>query len=176
MSENPEPLSEFVERLTGAQSALYACIHTLMAGAAEAADVLQETNRVLWQKAAEYDAARPFLPWAYRIAQFQVMAHRKRLSRERLVFDEELVGQLADEFKQQAHAGDGQLRALEQCLQKLPEAHRELVAAKYERGEAVNDIAARVGRPVNAVSAMLYRIRNALAECIERTLAEEEPA
>ncbi|MCI0536951.1 MAG: sigma-70 family RNA polymerase sigma factor [Verrucomicrobiales bacterium] len=176
MPDDADALSHFVERLTAAQGALHACIYTLMAGAPDAADVLQETNRVLWRKAAEYDPARPFLPWAYRVSHFQVLAHRQRVARERLVFDEELVGRLAEEFAGQSTAGERELRALEECLQKLPPAHRELVDARYQRGESVNDIAARRGRPANAVSALLYRIRNALAECIRQALAAEEPA
>ncbi|MCX6953459.1 MAG: sigma-70 family RNA polymerase sigma factor [Verrucomicrobia bacterium] len=175
MSTHPEHLDRFVAHLTAAQSALYGCIRTLMAGAPEAADVLQETNRVLWQKAADYDHARPFLAWAYGIARFQVLAYRRRQSRDRLVFDEELVAQLADEYERQSGTESGELRALEHCLQKLPGAQRELVRAKYERGEAVNLIAAQTGKPVNAVSAALYRVRHALADCMARRLAPEGP-
>ena len=171
MHEDTESLKLFVERLTEAQSALYGCIHAMMAGAPTVADVLQETNRVLWKKAAEYDPARPFLPWAYRVAHFEVLAHRKRQSRDRLVFDEELMGLLADEYAQQSSSGA--LNALELCLQKLPVGQRELVESRYARGEAVADIAARDGKAANAVSALLYRIRGLLAECIEKTVANE---
>ena len=52
-------------------------------------------------------------------------------------------------------------------LQKLPPKQRALLAAKYENGEAVNDIARREGREANAVSALLYRIREALAETVD---------
>ena len=138
MHEDTELLKLFVERLTEAQSALYGCIHAMMAGAPAVADVLQETNRVLWKKAAEYDPARPFLPWAYRVAHFEVLAHRKRQSRDRLVFDEELMGLLADEYAQQS-SSSGALNALELCLQKLPVGQRELVESRYVRGEAVAD-------------------------------------
>ncbi len=172
MHEDTESLKLFVERLTEAQSALYGCIHAMMAGAPAVADVLQETNRVLWKKAAEYDPARPFLPWAYRVAHFEVLAHRKRQSRDRLVFDEELMGLLADEYAQQS-SSSGALHALELCLQKLPVGQRELVESRYARGEAVADIAARDGKAANAVSALLYRIRSLLAECIEKTVAKE---
>lgn len=171
MHEDTESLKLFVERLTEAQSALYGCIHAMMAGAPAVADVLQETNRVLWKKAAEYDPARPFLPWAYRVAHFEVLAHRKRQSRDRLVFDDELMGLLADEYAQQSSSGA--LNALELCLQKLPVGQRELVESRYARGEAVADIAARDGKAANAVSALLYRIRGLLAECIEKTVAKE---
>jgi RNA polymerase sigma-70 factor (ECF subfamily) len=174
MDDHKATLPLFVERLTGAQSQLYAFIVSLLPGGGEAADVLQETNKALWQKAAEYDPARPFLPWAMQFARWQVMAHRKRVARDRLVFDDELVDQLATAFEH-SDPGERQLHALELCLKKLPPAQRALVAAKYEHGEAVNDIATREGKPANAVSALLYRIRAALAECVERTLAAEAP-
>lgn len=171
----PEQMSQFVERLTAAQSALYGSIHTLLAGSPDAADVLQEANRVLWRKAATYDVARPFLPWALTVARFEVLAHRKRLSRDRLVFDDELLGQIAAEYERQSARG-GALHALEHCLQKLPPAQRELVEQRYLRGESVHDIAARQGRAANAVSALLYRIRSLLATRVDHTLAQDEPA
>lgn len=172
---NPERMSEFVARLTAAQSALYGSIHTLLAGDAGVADVLQETNRVLWQKAEAYDATRPFLPWALSVARFEVLAHRKRQSRDRLVFDATLLEQIAEEYDRQS-AQDGALQALERCLQKLPAAQRELVDQRYAQGASVNDIAARQGRAANAVSATLYRIRSLLAQCLERSLMKEDPA
>src|SRR5438105_2080291 len=69
---------DFVQRLTAAQSHLYAFICSLLGSTREAPDVLQETNVLLWQRAADYDADREFLPWAYALARYQVMTHRKR--------------------------------------------------------------------------------------------------
>jgi DNA-directed RNA polymerase specialized sigma24 family protein len=59
----------------------------------EADDVLQKTNLVLWQKAAEFDESRPFLPWAIRFAQLQALAYLKRLHRQhgRLLIDDDLA-------------------------------------------------------------------------------------
>jgi RNA polymerase sigma-70 factor (ECF subfamily) len=145
----------------------------LLAGAPDVADVLQETNRVLWRKAATYDPGRPFLPWALAVARFEVLAHRKRQSRERLVFDDALLALVAEEYEQQS-AGEGALQQLERCLQKLQPAQRTLLELRYVDGESVNDIALRQGRAANAVSALLYRIRGLLAQCMERTLAKEE--
>jgi RNA polymerase sigma-70 factor (ECF subfamily) len=171
----PEQMSQFVERLTEAQSALYGSIHTLLAGDPEVADVLQETNRVLWRKAEACDPARPFLPWALTVARFEVLAHRKRRSRDRLVFDDALLTQIGEEYERQT-ARDGALQALERCLQKLPDAQRALVEQRYMHSESVKDIATRQGRAANAVSALLYRIRGLLADCVDRALAKEEPA
>jgi RNA polymerase sigma-70 factor (ECF subfamily) len=64
----------YVQLLTDVQSRLYAFIYSLCGDHELARDVLQETNAVLWAKAAEYDAGRSFTAWALGIARIQVMA------------------------------------------------------------------------------------------------------
>jgi RNA polymerase sigma-70 factor (ECF subfamily) len=165
--------SEFMQALTGAQSRLYAYICSLIGGDAGARDVLQEANVVLWDKAHEYDPGRPFLPWAYRIAYLQVLAYRKRCARSRLVFDEQLVSEVAQEFLRRDEDHDRQLDALDHCLDKLTGPRRELLDRRYRHGETVDRIASRLRKTPNVVSASLYRIRKALLECIEARLATE---
>src|SRR5581483_4583915 len=92
----PGPSPAFLLQLTSHQSTLYAAVVAMMGGAEGAHDVLQETNAALLEKADEYDPARPFVAWAVGFARMQVMAWRKRLTRDRLVFDDELFAVLAD--------------------------------------------------------------------------------
>jgi RNA polymerase sigma-70 factor (ECF subfamily) len=162
---------EFVRLLVGIQSRLYAYICSLIGGANDAFDVLQETNVVLWDKADEYDPSRPFAPWAYQIAYFQVMAYRKRCERSRLVFDEGLMSQVAEEFCR----GDGddalRLEALALCMEKLPASRRDLLDRRYRDGESIDQLARRLRKAPNVVSASLYRVRKALLECIKGRLA-----
>lgn len=172
-NKSPGLTAEFGQHLTGCQSALYAFITTLLGGAEGAHDVLQETNLTLWKKAADYDPSQPFLRWAYTFARFQTMAWRKKQSRSRLVLDEELVQQVAAECEARDLGEAWQLEALDKCLGKLPELQRDLVASRYLRGEPVNDIAARTGRPEGAIAVTLFRIRRALFDCIQTTLKPE---
>lgn len=163
----------FVRHLTGCQSALYAFIITLLGSAEAAGDVLQETNVVLWNKAGDYDPKKPFLPWAYTFARFQVMAWRKKQSRDRLVLDDELVSAIAVELEERSPRAEAQLEALEACLSGLPEEQRKLVDSRYTEGEGVQEIASRMGRPENVISAHLYRIRRALMQCVRMKLEKE---
>jgi len=125
------------------------------------------------QKAAEYDPSRPFIPWAVGFARTQVMAWRKRLTRDRLVFDDELFNTLADQLAVNPPPPSQRLEALERCLGKLPAESRQLVDARYARGESVQAIAERLGRSVNVVSVSLFRVRQSLLSCIRESLAEE---
>jgi len=177
MSENTPtnpPSVDFLSRVSRAQRSLYAFILTLVRQPADAEDVLQETNIVLWQKAAEFDTSRDFLPWAFRIAQLQAMAHWKRQKRVPRTFDESLLAELADEAITAAAELDPRRQALAGCLQKLPEQQREWIARRYQPGGSVHELARQSGRTPGAVSESLRRVRRALLECIERTLAREE--
>jgi len=170
--------AEFVTQITKVQRQLHAFILSMVWNPAEAEDVLQETNLVLWEKAAEYDPSRPFLPWAMRFAQFQAMAWLKRHQRQqqRLVFDDELVQLLADEAVRDESAFEARRKALASCLQKLRPDQRDFIARRYEPDASVNAMAEAAGLTPKALSDRLRRIRRELLECIQRTLAREASA
>ena len=162
----------FVQHLTAAQSSLYAFICSLMGELEQAQDVLQETNVKLWRRAREYDPARPFLAWAFSFARWEAMAWRKKAQRSRLVLDDDLLDLVAAKMETET-AGGGEMAALEKCLSQLPPKQREIMDARYQQGETVRAMAARMGQPENALAALLYRIRRALHECITANLAKE---
>jgi RNA polymerase sigma-70 factor (ECF subfamily) len=162
---------DFVQSLTGVQSRLYAYICSLLGEAAGARDVLQETNLTLWEKAQEYDPTRPFLPWAYRVAYLQVLAYRKRCARNRLLFDEQLVSELAEQALDRDVDLDLRLEALGDCMGRLPGPRREMIDRRYRLGESVDQIARQIRKTPNVVAASLYRIRKTLLECIESKIA-----
>lgn len=173
--EHDEPISpsaDFLAKVTRSQRPLYGFIVTLIGGGVDAEDILQETNLVLWRKAAEYDPTRDFMSWAMRIAQLQAMAHLKK-RRRRPVFDTDLLERIAEDSIEDRDLADVRRQALAACLQKLPEKHRQLVARRYEPGASVIAMAAEVGSQPKAVSEMLRRIRHSLLECIQRSIATE---
>lgn len=163
----------FHQLLTGAQSSIYAFICSLLGNSADSADVLQETNLVLWEKSADFDRSRKFLPWAFQFAYLQVLAFRKRQQRNRLIFDDELVGTLAAEFDGNIREVDGRMAALGQCIEKLEPSHRDLVRQFYEYDRSLVAIGDMLGRKGEAVAATLYRIRKSLSDCVDRVLRLE---
>jgi RNA polymerase sigma-70 factor (ECF subfamily) len=175
----PKPSLHYLALVTEHQRTLYGVLWTLLRNRHDVDDVLQEVNAVLWAKAGDFDMSRPFMPWAMRIAELQVMAFRKRRNRvQRATSDSELVAVLArDWLADEAIARpDRRLEALHGCLQKLPVAHRQMILLRYEEGSSVNAMAAEQGRSPKALSESLRRIRAKLLECIERTLALEGTA
>jgi RNA polymerase sigma-70 factor (ECF subfamily) len=168
-----EASAEYVGLVMRSQRRLYAFIYALLRRPADAEDVLQETNLVLWKKAAEFAPGTDFTAWACRIAQFQVMAFRKRHQRTREYFDDALLAQLAEDATIQMEGVDDRQHALLECVKTLKPAARDLVARRYEPGGSVNVMAERSGRSPKAVSEALRRVREALLRCIERRLSLE---
>lgn len=173
MSLNPimmkpeQEIGSYVERLTGSQRRLYAYIYSLTANAHQASDILQETNRKLWELHDEFDSERDFMPWALKVAYNQIRAARKRISRERLVFQEDdTLETLHQAGVDETNGIDDRVIALETCLAKLKPDHRQLVERHYNDGEALEDLAVALDRRANTLAVTLHRIRITLAECI----------
>ncbi|NLF99960.1 MAG: sigma-70 family RNA polymerase sigma factor [Lentisphaerae bacterium] len=162
-------VSTLAEQLAGAQFDLYAYISVLMGGAAEAADVLQETNLAILQDASSYDPSRNFVFWARGFARNRVRRFYRSRSRDRLVFDEELMNSLSETVS--CVSDDRPLEELvllRQCMESLAPKQRELITARYFQATAVKDIAAREACSEGAVSVLLHRVRRLIAECIEK--------
>ncbi len=174
--DKPLHADEFIRQLTAAQTSLYAYILTLLPDRAAAQDVLQETNLTLWHKLADFRPGTNFTAWGCRVAHFKVLNHRRSLHRDRLVFDDELLEQLSERHVERLEQADRRERALKKCLEHLPAEQRTLIEKRYAPGASVQNLAAAEGKSVGALSQMLYRIREALLNCVQGSLARKESA
>ncbi len=170
----------FAAKLAEAQPLLYARICTLLGGAADVWDVLQNANRVMLEKASEVESPDGFMPWAYTVARFEVMAYRKQCavqsSRRRHISDPGVLEKIAQRFSEQSLAAwdsywQDRLAALIECMKELPERQRQCVALRYDGDLPLSEVAAQLNRSENTVAAALYRARLSLAACIKRKLA-----
>ena len=166
----------FVQLLAAHQNRLYGYVFSLLGDHSRAADVLQETNIVLWRKIDEFQTDKAFLPWAFAIARFQVLAHLRDKKRDRLLLDAELAEAISEESEHQAAKLDELRDALRPCLTTLTDGNRELVERRYFRGMSISDIAAEVDRTVSAVKVALLRSRRHLSDCIQRRMMAEGEA
>lgn len=169
----PEDIEHFVQQLAENQNRLYGYAFSLLGDHARAADVLQETNMVLWRKVGEFDVEKPFLPWAFAIARFQVLASVRDQKRDKLLLDGELVEAISAEAETQAGQLDEFRSALRPCLETLTSGNRELIERRYLRSMSIAELAEAVDRSVSAVKVALMRSRRHLADCIQVRLAAE---
>ena len=171
--DQPDTAEKFVQQITENQTRLYGYVFSLLGDHSRAADVVQETNLLLWRKIDEFDPAKPFLPWAFAIARFQVLAHLRDHKRDRLLLDAELAETLSDEAERQAEDIDAVREALRPCMQQLSSTNRELIERRYVRAMPIAEVASAVNRTAGAIKVALLRIRRQLAECVQKRLAAE---
>ncbi len=164
---------QLVTQLTDNQGKLYGYIYSLVGDHARAADIVQETNLVLWRKHGEFEPGRPFLPWATAFAQFQVLAHLRDKGRDKMLLDADLVEQLSAESARQSEDYESLRAALALCLRQLPEPSRLLIHRRYTEAATIGRIAEQSGLKDSAIRVALMRIRNQLADCVRRRLAVE---
>lgn len=167
------PSEQFIQLLTENQNRLYGYIFSLLGDRSHTADVLQETNLVLWRKIEEYDRRRPFLPWAFSVARYQVLANLRDRKRDRVLLDSELVESMSREAEMVASQIDSIREALNRCLQQLNSSNRRLIERRYFESESLNDIAESTSRTAGAVKVALLRVRKQLAKCIQHRLTAE---
>ena len=163
--------AQFLRHYAESEVALHTFVRSLVPTRQMASEVMQDVILVLWEK---FDAAADFQGWAFGVAKNVALRHLRRQSRDRHVFDDELVNQLAEDAVALVPVHDGHREALERCLDKLPAAQRDLVLTAYTKGTRMDELATHRGQTPMALYKLLHRIRQALLECVERTIAKEE--
>jgi RNA polymerase sigma-70 factor (ECF subfamily) len=164
---------EFILLMTEAQSSIYAYILSIFPDRSRGRDILQETNLTMWKKADQFTEGTVFTAWGCKIAYFHVLSARRKLARDRHIFDDSLLDYLAERQDERLDELPSRHIALRRCLEKLPKPQRELVKARYAPGGSVKDIASKLGRSVGSISQTLYRARSALLECIEKSMRSD---
>lgn len=162
--------NQVVQEIARHQSRLRGFVRCLLVRHADVDDILQEINSVLWEKADEFQPGTDFWAWASQIARFKVLNHVRKLGRERLVFDDAILEQLAEIAASKLGQLDQRRAALDHCLQQLPPPQRQLIDLRYTAGHTIELIGESIGRPAGSVRQTLYRIRAVLQACIERQL------
>jgi RNA polymerase sigma-70 factor, ECF subfamily len=166
----------FAQLVAENQRALYLHILTMVPHTADAEEILQETNLVIWQHAADFELETSFRAWSFAIAYHRVLKYRERTHRDSLTFNSELIDTIATEISENGDALEAQLAALDQCMQQLRPTDRELLTEYYRSGSSGIDAAKRFQRPVGSIYKSVCRIRKALLRCILLRRLREEHA
>ncbi|MFT5470599.1 MAG: RNA polymerase sigma-70 factor (ECF subfamily) [Verrucomicrobiales bacterium] len=104
----------------------------------DAREVMQDVAAVLWRKFDQLDSPEDFRRWAFGVAKFEALAFRRDRARDRHVFSDNLIALLEEEAAASGEQSRGEERALENCLEKLPRAQRELVEVAYGPGARID--------------------------------------
>jgi RNA polymerase sigma-70 factor, ECF subfamily len=162
---------EFIQLFTANESSLRAYVLSLVPRWTDAEEIVQQCSVVLWKKFGQFRSGTNFFAWACQVARLEVKDFRRRQKRDRVVFSDEFIDSIADDALASQSELLVRLRALQGCVEKLSREQRELLRLRYNDNGSIDSVAGAVNRSVDAVYKSLSRIRQALHECINRTLA-----
>ena len=111
-----------------------------------------------------------FLAWACRVAFFEVQNFRRTAGRDRLMFDNDLVEQMARQRDVSPQRAGRRRDFLMECIAKLSEKQRELLNRAYEGEDTIGKLAEQMNRSPQTIYNRLNLIRRALFECVEETV------
>ena len=134
-------------------------------------DIVQNTSLALLRKFSEYDVARPFLPWALGIANFEILGYQRDVARSRIVSDTKLLERYAQTWAEVAPRLDGEATALQHCVGELKGRPRQVIELSYAQDQPSEAIGRELNLTAANVRTILKRTREALKRCVERQLA-----
>lgn len=162
---------QFFRLWTRHESALRAYVRVCFPAPDQVDEIVQECAIVAWRKFGTLECEAHFDRWLCAIARYEVLMARRRLSRDRLVFSEEVLELFAQEAAEEMPLRRQQLEVLEACMAKLSQERRELALVAYAKRAAVPSIAQKLNRTEGAIYQMLARIRQDLLGCMQRALS-----
>ncbi len=162
----------FATLLGPVQRKLFLYILSLAGNPADAEDILQETNLVLWRKFEEFRDGSDFTAWAIKVAFFEVLKHRERYSRQGHLFTEATLELLSSDAAQVVQEADHRREALIYCLSKLRPAIRKMIELRYQVQADIREVAEAMGRSIEATRRALHRARVELLKCIQKRLEQ----
>ncbi|AGA29839.1 sigma-70 family RNA polymerase sigma factor [Singulisphaera acidiphila] len=167
-----ERVDEFVRLLGQNQRRIFVFVMSMVPNLNDAEEIIQETNLLLWREFDHFQSGTNFAAWACRVALNQTMAWRKRKRRDRLEFTPAFLEAVAAESTAEFDLLEERSRALAQCIEKLPEKHRQLLRTRYGEQQGVEVIGQELGRTAAAVYRSLSRIRHTLHDCVTHAISQ----
>lgn len=163
-------VEQFLELLNASDRTTFAYILAQVPHLADAEQIAQDVRTRLWQQFDQYQEGTDFGAWARTIANYLVMAHYEKCSRDRLRFGEAFLASIQQHMESRIDGFSPRREALAECLKQLPDRQREIVLSYYTDEQDRKRLADKVGKAYAALRQSVCRLRVLLAECIDRRL------
>lgn len=163
----------FVALYVRHQSAIHSFILTMLPSIADSEEVLQESSMTMWNKFDQFEPNTNFRNWAFQIARYTTFNYVRKLGRDRHLFNEAMMKQLADYAEDTSDELETRRQVLRQCIAKLETKDSVVLANCYAEGKSIVSYANQIGKTANSVTKHLSRIRRTLLKCVRRTLGLE---
>jgi RNA polymerase sigma-70 factor, ECF subfamily len=163
---------EFLRFLVSHEIRLRAFALSLIPNWADAEEVLQEANLILWRKFGQFQPGTDFFAWASRILFLQARNFRKVQSRQKLRFGDEFFDAVAKRTVELSDELADRQQVLGDCIARLKPEMRDMLRRRYEDGATAKSVAESLGRSAAAIHQALSRVRKVLFDCVNRALSK----
>ena len=136
-------------------------------------DLAQDAFVVAYREMDSYDPERDFGKWLRGIARNLVRNELRKQGRHRRILHEGLSQHLVEFAEKEEPQFDvGQVSALRDCVEQLPNRSRELVHSRYYEGWNASILADKFEMKAATIRQTLLRIRRQLYQCINHRVKE----
>jgi len=169
-TNNEKKHLDFVQLMARHERAIRGFTRSLLPSGEAVDDIMQDVFVIAWKKFEQLDHHDNFPKWVCGIARYQVLNYRRSMARNRLVLNSEIINMVAEEGQEDTEESELRLKALEGCLEQLPQENQELVQRVYQQRNAIPKLARETGKKENAIYQKMWRIRRSLSKCVENKL------
>lgn len=167
MAESQKVL-EFVRLLTSHEVRLRAFVLSMIPNFADAEDILQQANVVLWERFDQFQPGTSFMSWAGRVVYLEALQHLRKRRYDKNQFGETFLKSVAsvalrDDVDDRLNA---RILALGECVSKLKPKQRDMLRARYFEDRSVAQMQQLFNRSSEAIYQTLSRIRRTLHDCV----------
>ncbi len=178
MSRESEIIQRAAAEFIHDRHRLGAFVGVMLRDAYAADDVIQEVWVRLAAEVEKGTVIESQPAWCRGVAKNLILKHWRRQRDAKVFADSEVLevflARVDQAFAETDDSGDlweRRQQALDDCVATLPEKSRRLLSLRYEGRVPVEEVARRVGQSFDAVTKALYRLRQALSDCVERKLS-----
>lgn len=159
---------------------LGAFVGGLLRDAHAAEDVIQEVWVRLAAEIEKGTAIENQPAWCRGVARNLILKHWRTQQTAKVVADSEVMEAFlaqvelafAESDPDEADEWQRRQQALDDCVAALPEKSRRMLSLRYEARQTVEEVAKATGQTFDGVTKALYRLRQALTDCVERKLSQ----
>lgn len=172
VSNDKELITRIVNRDQTAMSTLYARHHVrlyrylvrLVRNEAMAEELMNEVFMECWRKADSFEGRSAVSTWMMTIARNRAISLLRKRSDAEL--DDDYAAQIADEEDTPEVVSQKRSKAevMRACMEKLSDAHREIIDLVYYHDKSVSEVAEIAAIPANTVKTRMFHARKKLAE------------
>lgn len=153
---------------------LWSYLRTMIRDREAIEDCIQEASITIWENFNPNWEMEEFRPYAFTCARFKALNWLKKNKSRAVFLNPEIAAQVGEQIVNlsmgETASVEVRLRALDRCIETLPEPQQRIIRARYSKGssESLSSLSRELSRPMTAIYKQLERLRTVLKNCMER--------